>query len=406
MAIQTIRVRFFDPVEAHVVNERFQGVREPGIYSGGYMSIVNDTQVNVSLLVCEISDGSYQIKMVTDGPQLVNVTNLTPYVVMRWLYNGTVSNDVQFLALAVGGLLANDVIIGMCVYVGSALTGFDYSLRTSPNTHDLFLEVEPTEPASMSVLVRPGRVNYGTQNFFVPDTTLLLAAPITNPRIDVIYIDTDGIPKIKPGDEAVSPVAKSFQGKVALAQIALSVGMTSITKAVITDVRAFVTGGIVPGQVAGDVVYFNGTTNAWDRIPIGTAGQRIRVNSGATGLEWVDVYRVLVWYIDGNLVIGNTKSVTLRVPFNGTFVRADAYVVSAPLGTPIKVQINKNGGNIWTPAPDHRLTILAGATNGNTSVFDTTTFVAGDVFTLDLNQVGSLTAGMSLTVLLTVKETP
>jgi len=406
MATQTIRVRFFDPVEAHVVNERFQGVRELGIYSDGYMSIVNDTQVNVSQLVCEISDGSYQIKMLTDGPQLVNVTTLTPYVVMRWLYNGTVSNDVQFLALALGGLQANDIIVGMCVYVGAALTGFDYSLRTTPDTHDLFLEVEPTDPASMSVRIRPGRVNYGTQNFFVPDTTLLFAAPVANPRIDVVYIDTDGVPKIKLGDELVAPVAKSFQGKIALAQIALSVGQVSITKANITDTRSFLTGGIVPGQVAGDVLYFNGATNAWDRLPIGTAGQRLRVNTGATGLEYVDVYRLLVWYVDGNLVIGNSKSVTLRMPFNGAFVRADAYVVSPPLGTPIKVQINKNGGNIWFPAPDHRLTILAGVTNGNTLSFDTITFVAGDVFTMDLNQVGSTTAGMSLTVLLTVKETP
>jgi hypothetical protein len=260
----------------------------------------------------------------------------------------------------------------------------------------------------MSIKVRPGRVNYGVLNYSVPDTDLLLAMPAANPRIDVVYIDTDGVPKVKTGDEAASPIAKPFQGKIALAKIAMSPGMGTITKEDITDVRSFITGGIVPGQVAGDVLYFNGDplVNAWDRLPIGTAGQRLRVNVGATGLEYVDVYRLLVWYVDGNLVIGNSKSVTLRMPFNGAFVRADAYVVSAPLGTPIKVQINKNGGNIWFPAPDHRLTILAGVTNGNTLSFDTITFVAGDVFTMDLNQVGSTTAGMSLTVLLTVKETP
>lgn len=39
------------------------------------------------------------------------------------------------------------------------------------------------------------------------------------------------------------------------------------------------------GTTAGDIMYFNGT--AWVRLAIGTAGQTLKVNGGATAPEWV-----------------------------------------------------------------------------------------------------------------------
>jgi len=40
----------------------------------------------------------------------------------------------------------------------------------------------------------------------------------------------------------------------------------------------------ISGEATGDILYFNGTN--WIVIPIGTAGQVLTVNVGATGPEW------------------------------------------------------------------------------------------------------------------------
>ncbi|MFU8796503.1 MAG: hypothetical protein ACNA7X_04335 [Dehalococcoidia bacterium] len=42
---------------------------------------------------------------------------------------------------------------------------------------------------------------------------------------------------------------------------------------------------LITGLVAGDIVYFDGTNLV--RLPIGTAGQTLKVNGAATAPEWV-----------------------------------------------------------------------------------------------------------------------
>lgn len=44
---------------------------------------------------------------------------------------------------------------------------------------------------------------------------------------------------------------------------------------------------LAPTTTAGDIIYHNGTDNV--RLPIGTAGQRLSVNAGATAIEWQTV---------------------------------------------------------------------------------------------------------------------
>jgi len=42
---------------------------------------------------------------------------------------------------------------------------------------------------------------------------------------------------------------------------------------------------LIANLTEGDIVYFNGTELV--RLPIGTAGQTLKVNAGATAPEWV-----------------------------------------------------------------------------------------------------------------------
>ena len=84
---QTITVKFFDPVDSDVANRIGIGVRKKGIYSGGYITKINNTTVSVSAFDCEIGDGTYQVRGATAIAVNVTVSAATPYVVIRWAYS-------------------------------------------------------------------------------------------------------------------------------------------------------------------------------------------------------------------------------------------------------------------------------------------------------------------------------
>jgi len=139
---QVPTVKYFDPVDSAVANRIAIGVRKSGIYSGGYLTRVNDTTVTVSIFDIEIQDSvgtGNQIRCYTTSSVNVTVSSATPYIVLRWTYTGSASVDyVDFKVLALGSILSTDIIVGLCQFSGSVLTGFDYTSRTNPNVFDLF----------------------------------------------------------------------------------------------------------------------------------------------------------------------------------------------------------------------------------------------------------------------------
>jgi hypothetical protein len=75
----------------------------------------------------------------------------------------------------------------------------------------------------------------------------------------------------------------------------------------------------------------------------------------------------------------------------------DLSVKTAPDGADIIVDVLKNGSSIFSTKPQ----ITDGQSSGGSSaVFSTTTFVAGDVITFNIDQVGSSTPGSDLTIAL------
>lgn len=85
------------------------------------------------------------------------------------------------------------------------------------------------------------------------------------------------------------------------------------------------------------------------------------------------------------------------VPNACTLSSVRASVGTAPTGQAILCDVNKNGSTIFGTQAN-RPTI---AVNGNTALAgaaSTTSFAAGDFITVDLDQVGSGTAGSDLTV--------
>lgn len=95
---------------------------------------------------------------------------------------------------------------------------------------------------------------------------------------------------------------------------------------------------------------------------------------------------------------------TTRVPIDGVGVieSVQAMVGTAPTGSSAIVDVNINGTSIFTEQAN-RPTILAGEiTSGVVTVMDVTALASGDYFTVDVDQIGSVTPGRDLTVLIRI----
>jgi len=98
--------------------------------------------------------------------------------------------------------------------------------------------------------------------------------------------------------------------------------------------------------------------------------------------------------VSGTLIVGNGKP-QLRLNRKGTFRRIALVVETAPTGADLIVDINLNGTTIFSTQAN-RPKIVAGATQGNTTTFNTLTFAAGDLLRIDIDQIGSSVAGADL----------
>lgn len=122
--------------------------------------------------------------------------------------------------------------------------------------------------------------------------------------------------------------------------------------------------------------------------------------------------------VSGNVSVA-AGAVPIPVPFPCELVSVSVALGTAPAGADVLIDVNKNGTTVFTDQ-DKRPTIKAGATTGGvanepalaagTNYIYTpyptarplATFAAGDKITVDVDQVGSSTAGANLGVVLTL----
>lgn len=103
----------------------------------------------------------------------------------------------------------------------------------------------------------------------------------------------------------------------------------------------------------------------------------------------------------GNLETG-TGVFRIPMDYAGTIVSARAMVNTAPTGSSAIFDINLNGTTIFSTQAN-RPTIAAAATDSGSDTPNTTSFSAGDYFTVDIDQIGSTVAGANAVVSLIVQ---
>jgi len=91
-------------------------------------------------------------------------------------------------------------------------------------------------------------------------------------------------------------------------------------------------------------------------------------------------------------------------PADGKIVDVRAYLVTAPTGaTTFKVDINNDGTSIWSATQANRPIWVASANNATIGEIDNVDVSEGDVFTVDIDAVGSTVAGSDLYVQVVVE---
>jgi hypothetical protein len=90
-------------------------------------------------------------------------------------------------------------------------------------------------------------------------------------------------------------------------------------------------------------------------------------------------------------------------PYAATIVSVSATVGTAPTGTTLIVDVHKNGTTIFTTQAN-RPTIAISANVSSTATPDVVAIAAGDYLTVDVDQIGSGTAGSNLVVTIWFNE--
>jgi hypothetical protein len=157
-----------------------------------------------------------------------------------------------------------------------------------------------------------------------------------------------------------------------------------------------------PMTTAADIIV-GGVSGAPARLAKGTAFQGLRVNSGATALEWAHrTTSIPIACSDEttNLTAGTNK-VTFRMPFAFTLTAVRASLTTAATGaTLLTVDINESGSTILST----KLTIDASEKTSTTAatppVISDANLADDSEITIDIDSVGNTTPGQGLKVYL------
>jgi hypothetical protein len=103
--------------------------------------------------------------------------------------------------------------------------------------------------------------------------------------------------------------------------------------------------------------------------------------------------------VPGVLSVGSGQE-RFRIPSAGSLKTIATTLASAPTGASVIVDVNVNGVSIFAAAPANRPTIAVSTTDSG-PVTVTTSVAAGDVVTVDVDQIGSTLPGSYLMVIVT-----
>ncbi len=146
--------------------------------------------------------------------------------------------------------------------------------------------------------------------------------------------------------------------------------------------------------LSGAVVYSSGSS--LQQTAQGMSGQLL-ISQGASAPIWTTPVGGMVWYLDGTQSVRTGVGAQVTMPFSVTLESVTLNAKGAPTGSALIVDVNMGGSSIFSTRPQ----IDAGATTGGSSaVFSQTEIPVNALMTVDVDQVGSTSAGSGVTIIL------
>lgn len=141
-------------------------------------------------------------------------------------------------------------------------------------------------------------------------------------------------------------------------------------------------------------------------LPSGGTETQILVKSSSTDgdAEWQSQKRAIIIEVPGELSVGTVVGY-LPVPFPLTITGVKGFVLTEPVDDDLIIDVNVNGTTIYTTQAN-RPTILDGDASVVADLPDDVDLAEDDMITIDIDQVGSTTAGSDLSIVFMCNEIP
>lgn len=265
---QVLTFDYRSPAKAKLFNRGYSDLLPYGIYMGGKLVRVNDTQVGIQPLVCliqsnELTDENISVRAETRSTQEISIASFTgsnycttsrPYIVLRFGWADVEANYMDMLAVGYSDdpaeddpekIWETDIIVGRVQfeevtagnYIIRTTNRFDYTKRTEvflPYQSSVYNEyaVSTCETNPRKVHVASGVVNTSKGRFVSNGGDYPTAAVISDTaaqgRKDLVYVDDEGLIRIQEGAPSASPVAPLYLNKRVLAEIHRGANRTTI----------------------------------------------------------------------------------------------------------------------------------------------------------------------------------
>jgi hypothetical protein len=153
------------------------------------------------------------------------------------------------------------------------------------------------------------------------------------------------------------------------------------------------------GPSAGDT-WFNSSTG---KSYIYYDSSWIEIGGGSTGPKG-EIGQSIVPYNRAGTLAVTTGQTRFRLPFDATIVGVSAAVGTAPTGSSIIIDVNKNGTTIFTTQGNRPAIAVSSHEAAEVTNMDITSLSTGDYITIDIDQIGSGTPGSDLSVFVRYQE--
>lgn len=179
---QAITFNYNQDAVSSTFNHLLRELQKPGVYSGGMLSKINDTTVQIApytAVVYANNEPSVAIRVHTEQSYSIPISPVAPIVVLRYEWHDQKDNYVQAISKSQTDIDIEDpdgdfyVILGEAVFNGAVLESFDYTKREAVSKDADTIKLGE----AVSVYSNP---TGGTQSYFPGDT-----ATITDVLLDV-----------------------------------------------------------------------------------------------------------------------------------------------------------------------------------------------------------------------------